>query len=350
MKKFIFLLFVGIILFACSNDEKELIPVQEGLVFEIAAKTQPNDTKAGSPVYSQDTAQSVTRVSILAFKDDGTEYYYTKTYDITDWTAGTTFKQFVVPQADSLPEGNYSFLAIARDATDLYTLSALSSTTTIDDVTASIAASGDEYEIFAGATQAQVYSEGTRVSLTMARKVAGVLGYFKNVPQLLNGKTVRYLRLTADAGNRELSLNTELGATRSAGYDIFNIDLSTQTVINEIYTGNDLSAEGVDKLPDSQLSGAYMIPITGITLTLGLYDETNVAIKTWAVSMNAATTFDILANHFYSLGTKHKPDTTTGTNPTDPADDDNAIDLLQDQVITITLDPAWNTIHSLDIQ
>ena len=49
---------------------------------------------------------------------------------------------------------------------------------------ASIVNSGDESEIFAGSADAEVMAQGgTRVSIEMTRKVAGVLGYFKNVPK-----------------------------------------------------------------------------------------------------------------------------------------------------------------------
>ncbi|MBK5722989.1 FimB/Mfa2 family fimbrial subunit [Dysgonomonas sp. Marseille-P4677] len=354
MKKSIFLLFVSIAFFACSNDDNVSGNGENpnGLVFEISAKTQLNETKAaGAPVYSQDAAQSVTSVSIHAFKGNGTDYLYTKTYEVSGWTAGSTFKRFAVPEADKLTVGDYKFLVIGRDATDLYQLTAFTTSTKIEDVLATITNSGDEYEIFAGTAQAQVLEEGgTRVSLTMTRKVAGVLGYFQNVPQLLNGSTVRYLRLIASAGNTQVNLLSGAGITPAASYDIINIDLSGQAVANEIYTGNDLSAAQIVKLPNSQLGGAYMIPVSDVTLTLGLYDASNNPLKVWTVYNGTASTFNILANHFYSLGVKHKPDTTTGTDPANPGDDDDAIDLLQDQTITITIDPAWNTIHPLTIQ
>lgn len=47
---------------------------------------------------------------------------------------------------------------------------------------------------------------GTRVSIEMTRKVAGVLGYFKNVPQVLNGSTVKYLRLKVSNSNQQVNL------------------------------------------------------------------------------------------------------------------------------------------------
>lgn len=355
MKKFIFLLFVSIAFFACSNDDisSDNEQTSKGLVFEIAAKTQLNTTRAGAPIYSQDASQSVTRVSVHAFKLNGSDYLFEKTYTITDWTEGTTFKQYEVPETENLPVGDYRFLAVGRDAVDEYQLTTLLETTTIEDVAASIVDSGDEYEIFAGTAQAQVSAlEGTRVSLTMIRKVAGILGYFTNVPQILNGDTVRYLRLTASAGNKQVNLVSEAGSSPADSYHIINIDLNGQDVEDEVYTGNTPSTSGIVKLPNSQLSGAYMIPVDDITLTLGLYNEVGTALKTWEVFDNNSTSVNILANHFYSLGRKGKPDTTTGEDPDpgSPEDDDDAIDLLRDQTISITIDPAWNTVHELTIE
>lgn len=353
MKKNIFFLFTGIILLSCSNEDKLSDKAQdpEGLVFEISAKTQMDDTKIGAPVYSQDASQSVTRVSIYAFKSDGTDYFYQKTYDVGGWVAGSTFKRFTALEGDELPEGDYRFLVVGRDAADLYQInpSTLTSSTKVADITASITLLDDAYEIFAGTADAKVYPEGARVNLTMTRKVAGVLGYFKNVPRLLDGRVVGYLRLTASGGNTVVNLASGSSAPSSISYDIFNIDLRSQSVVDDIYTGNDLSSAGIVKLPNSQLAGGYMVPVTQITFLLGLYDESGLVIKTWAVNEGTNSNLDILPNHFYSLGTKYKPNTTTGTDP-GTGDDDDAIDLLQDQTITITIDPAWSTIHQLTIE
>ena len=70
------------------------------------------------PVYSQEATQHVTRVSVYAFVQNGSTYLHQKTYDITGWTDGTTFKRFAVPDADKLPVGVYKFLAVGRDASD----------------------------------------------------------------------------------------------------------------------------------------------------------------------------------------------------------------------------------------
>ncbi len=344
MNKIILSVFASLFLFACSNNDDQTVSDDQGgggLKFEITASTKSSDgLKAGTPLYSQEATQHVTRVSIYAFKQNGADYTYAKTYDVSGWTDGLTSKVYTVADSDKLPAGNYKFLVVGRPTADDYTVTAPTAATKFEDLAAKIAATGNESEIFAGWAQAQVLDNGARVSVTITRKVAGVLGYFKNIPQTLNGNTVKYLRLTVNATNLQTSLSTGLGSVAgTVNYNLINLDLSTQTVTDGLYTGNTIT--GVTKVANSQLWGAYLIPATGVSLTLGLYSDTDAPIKTWTVKSGSATSFDILANNFYSLGRKLKVDTTDGVDPTDPDDDDDPIDLLSDETITITISPAW---------
>lgn len=358
MKKFMFLAVASALMFACSNDD---VPSpgetnEEGaIVFELSAVNNlSNGMSTRTPVYSQEATQQVTRVSVYAFMSNGTDYLYTKTYDISGWSSGTTFKRYAVADADKLPAGTYKFLAVGRDASDMYTVTAPTAATKFGEMMASITASGNESEIFAGSADAQVLDQGgSRVSIEMTRKVAGILGYFKNVPQTLNGSTVATLRLTASNSNQQVNLTNGVGInTAIASYDIMNIDLTTQAVSNGVYVGNDLSGQGVVKVANSQLGGTFYIPVSGITLTLGLYDASGTVIKQWSVedsSNSNATVFNIMANHFYSLGMKAQAGNVNGGTG-DPGDDDAPVDLLTDQNIVITISPAWELIHDLVIQ
>ena len=92
------------------------------------------------------------------------------------------------------------------------------------------------------------------------------------------------------------------------------------------------------------------MPVSSVTFTLGLYEANGNAIKTWSVKdTGGVTTFNILANHFYSLGMKVQAGNVNGGTD-DPGDDDDPIDLLTDQNIVITISPAWELIHNLIIQ
>ena len=220
---------------------------------------------------------------------------------------------------------------------------------------ATIMNSGDESEIFAGSADAEVMAQGgTRVSIEMTRKVAGVLGYFKNVPQVLNGTTVKYLRLKVSNSNQQVNLTNGVGInTAATPYNIIDMDLSGQAVSNGVYVGNDLSGQGVVKVPNSQLGGSFYMPVSGVSMTLGLYDASGTAIKEWTVSdtnSSRATQFNLLANHFYALGVKGATGSVDGGTPGNPGDDAAPVDLLTDQNIVITTSPAWELIHTLVIQ
>lgn len=357
MKKTILLIAASMLMFACSKENNEGNPKDEpqGQIIELSTVNELTDelqTTKTRPLYSQEAIQEVERVSILVFTDNGTTTSYLKTYTVTGWSKGITFMRFAVPDSDKLPAGNYQLLAIGREATDNYSLPALTTATKIEDVIARVSSPGQESEIFAGVKPVSVTSQGVRVSMQMTRKVAGVLGYFKNVPYDINGQTVKYLRLTASNADTAVILSSGNGLTpTNAAYMIFNADISGQTKNTDlgIYTGNDLSAQGVVKVANSQLFGKFMLPVGNITLTLGLYDATGNPLKTWTVQDNGNTTFNITANQFYSLGQKvNKGDTTGGGTP-DPGDDDAPVDLLKDQVIALTIDPNWAAIHNLVI-
>lgn len=354
MKKLVFLMMASALLYACSNNDDPLPDAenQDGSVtFELATVNElTNGMNARADLYSQEATQHITRVQVHAFlKGADDQYAFAKTYDITGWTDGTTLKRFAIPDDNKLTEGTYKFLAVGRDATDHYNVDDPGTTHYYQDMGVTVDANGNESEIFAGSADA-VIEKGTRVSIQMIRKVAGVLGYFKNVPEMVGSNTVKSIRLIATDANTRVNLTTGIGvSTETTPYTVLNISLDGQTVSNGVYTGVDMSGQGVDKVPNSQLAGAFMIPVGSIKLTLGLYDESGIKLKEWTVKDGNSDTFSILANHFYSLGIKAQTGNTNG-GTTDPGDDDAPIDLLTDQSIVITVSPAWELIHELIIQ
>ncbi|MDE6800514.1 MAG: hypothetical protein K2P62_09790, partial [Phocaeicola sp.] len=162
-----------------------------------------------------------------------------------------------------------------------------------------------------------------------------------------------HVNVATDA-NKRVNLSTGTGvSTETAAYQIFQIDMNGQTVNNGVYTGNDLSGQGVIKVDNSQLAGAFMIPVANVQFTLGLYDTDGNVVKTWSVLDGTTNVFSLQANHFYSLGIKKSTGSTDGStpeNPGQPGDEDSPIDLLNDQNIVITVSPAWELIHNLTVQ
>lgn len=350
MKKIaIWFISCAVLMSACSKDEQTGSNLPDGtLRFEVAAESAP-DTRAD--LYSQEPVHSVADVKVYVFQKSGPNYLYLKTYSMP-WTTGASFGRYDVPVGETVPAGDYKFLAVGRDASDNFTLPALTvNSTRYEDFVVSVAAAGLETEIFAGTYAATVASEGMRIPVTITRQVAGVLGYFKNIPANIGGTAVKYLRLSISNSNKSLNLTTGLGTgPTGASYNLINVDLSGQPVnADGAYTGNDLSSRGVVKLPNSQLNGVFVVPVTGITLTLGLYDATNAPLKTWTVLNDTAeSSFNIVANHFYALGTKVAAGTTTGT-PDNPIAD-APVDLMKDQAITVSVLPNWALIHNMTLQ
>ena len=351
-----FLAMLSMFLFACSDNDNPA-PSSEnaetGVTFEISAVNELKDggTSRGS-IYSQEATQHVTRVVVYAILNNGSDYVYSKSFTISGWSDGTTFMRYSIGNSEKLSAGDYKFLAIGRDQTDLFNISSPETAHNFDNMMATIAQSGDESEIFAGWSQANVSNNGgTRVSISMTRKVAGVLGYFKNIPQNINGTDVKYLRLSVSDANKEVNITNGAAITSNVTpYNIINIDLSGQTITGGVYAGNDLSGHGVVKLPNSQLSGSFFMPVSNVTMTLGLYDAGNNPLKTWVVKdTDGNSSFNILANHFYALGTKTQAGNTNGGTP-EMGDDDSPIDLLTDQAIVISINPAWEVIHNMVIQ
>lgn len=360
MKKWMFLAVASVFAFAsCSNEEDPVVQpeVENGsVVFQLSAVNQLTDGLSSrvtnAPVYSQEATQNVSNVMIYAFLQSGSDYVFSKSYNVTNWIVGGTTARYAIPDNNMLAMGNYRFLVVGRDASDNYTVTTpVAGTTSYSAMVASISAPGQETEIFAGSTDAAITDQGVRVSVQMTRVVAGVLGYFKNVPQQLNGSTVQFLRLSISNSDTQVGLYSGMGSNpTNTAYNIINIDLSGQSVTGTgVFSGNTVPAN-VSKVPNSQLSGSYYLPVGSIAMTLGLYDAGGNMIKQWpVVNESNATTFDISANNFYSLGMKKVAATTDGGTPADPSDDDNPIDLLLDQNITITINPAWATIHNLGL-
>ena len=230
MKKFFLIMAASILIFACSKEEGTSIDEPSGQVIELTAVNEPTDGNAITrtrPLYSQEAIQEIERVSIYVFSYNASssDYFYLKTYTVSGWNKGSSFMRFAVPDNDKLAAGDYQFLAIGREATDNYRIpTPVVGTTKIKDIIAHITTPGQESEIFAGTKPVTVSSQGIRITMQMTRKVAGVLGYFKNVPYDINGSAVKYLRLTFTNADTAVILATGNGSNpTNASYMLINV-------------------------------------------------------------------------------------------------------------------------------
>lgn len=348
MKNHLITIALGLLAIACSKDDQPIPRTDNRVSINLSmVETLQPDIDTRRPVYSQEALQNINKMDLYIFQQSGADYLYSTTHSIP-WTQGNATGNYTLPA--SLPAGNYKFLVVGRETTDSYTLSPLISTTTFDNFSANIdhASGKQEGEIFSGSQSITIVSQGARVDITCTRQVAGILGYFQNVPKSVNATPVRYLRLMMSASNSSVNLTTSAGGTPSGIYKIYEADLTTQGTNDSVFLGNTIG--GVIKLPLSQLNGAFLIPANNTNITLGLYDNGGNLLKSWPVKSGGLTTFNILANNFYSLGRKLVAGATNGGDPSNPNNNDYAIDLLHDLEIAITINPNWNVIYTLPLQ
>lgn len=366
MKHIVLLTGVLIAAVACSKHTPPPLENQ-GIAINIAASddftTRIGGTRATN-IYSSDAIQSIDNVFVHVFQsqDGGTTYKFFKTFDLSSaWIKGSNSASKTLARDEMFANGQYRFLAVGIDAANEYTTMPSFVAGTTDYTTIygqQLVATPDE--IFAGTTDRTISASIEKIDVLMQRRVAGVLGYFQNIPTTLNSSTVKYLRLAIVGSTKKFDV-TAIGAAPTpnvadeAGYNVFDVDLSTQGDANaDGYFDGTPEIGGVSKVAQSTLVGGYIVPVaiaSGTTLTLTLVaDDGTTVLKTWTVKDDAGnTTYNIVSNHFYSLGRKLQSANTTNGN-TDPSDDDLPLDLSKSQTITANISAGWNTTHQMVLQ
>jgi len=355
MKKLFFFATICTLLFTgCSNDDDQSGPVESAkVVFDLGVTNRLSEGFERS-IVSSTPVNNVSVVNIYVFKEQAdNSYKWIETLPVTQWTQGmTSYSYSVTDNTPFVGGGNFKFIAVGRSsANDGYTIPDPTTAIDFNSFLANAAVQNPDNDIFAGSTNIVAISEGgtARVSLTMTRKVAGVMGYFTNIPTNIdvNGTSTAVGALVVvvqQTGNLSVNLVTGEGSTPST-IPNFNVvgmlDLTTQQNDGNFYTGN--NPAGVSVLPNSQLDGRFVIPKTGVNMQVQLLgtDKTTI-LKTWnVVDQNNGTTFDLVANNLYTIGKKNSPTSTDGDTP---------INLSQNEIITITVNPAWEVINELEVQ
>ena len=367
---------------ACSNDDafnEDETNVTAGetrnveLTFNFSVNSG-EQTRGGRPLYSSEALQQVNEMKVYLFKEAaGGEFLYSK--EITDdgnfgfnnsTAVGTESHSYTL--TDKLTDGKYKFLAVGYEDDYSTTFTALAptpNTTKLSDLLLELNAGKNADEVFSGVSKdvtVSATSTSFNVGVELHRVVAGILGYFKNVPyQIENGgKMVQVKHVLVNVVKKGTSAKL---ADRTANgvenkYTIIDIDMSSYTPdeANNRYAVPAQSG-AVATVANSVLKGAYSLPIAAVTGSNTLEvvltgDDKSTVLKTFKVKDVDDYDFAINANHFYSLGQKMTNGGTDGGTPgpgTDD-DDDEPIDLSKDQIITITVNAAWTDIHNLTIE
>ncbi len=343
------------LLASCSKNETIQEPKAAAGEIRFEIQTLSNTLQTRGDLLSQTPVNTVANVDVYVFDAAGD---YVITIPITTWSTGQTSGYLAVASAnyELTTTGAYTFVGVGTDASHEFTIP--TTPTTLNAFTASVTAAGEISEIYAGQNTVTITAgEGAVVPLELTRKVAGILGYFTNVPAEVDGKQVTSIQLGASTGNLSVYLaNTTMGTPFAIlPYLILKIDLTGQTAVGGIYPGNFTETglvSGVTQLANSQLKGVYAFPATGVTLTLALCGEGNATLKEWTIkdATSGATTFDLAANNLFSIGKKLNVSSTYGDGDTPGGgDDDTGVDLLNDREITIDISTDWSAINYLNL-
>ena len=387
-KNLLFAAAAGIMLFsACSNDEDVIIDgandvnVSGEITLALNAGGSGAETRAARPVYSSEAYSEVTDVELKLFKKNGENWVVATgvTTDLAEegWAISNWETQSAVSPGTTDNKTTKTVKLKNLDKSAEYKLVAYGykkELKTTLDWTAALAvatpnAGKDVEEIFAGEEVFSTNDKGkistTPVLVEMRREVAGVLGYFKNIPEKVGETTVKSVRVYASSSNTaynipSLSLQNQCGTP--AGTErvtVLDLAIPTEgvTVVEGIYNWAGKNETNLKTEANSLLGGCFLVPFAKVegkaTFTIALCDANGNDLKTWTGVLDQKQTgeddtkiFNVNRNYFYSFGKKLKANTTKP----DPENPDEPIDLSVNTEITIILNNAWGVIHNMGIE
>lgn len=373
---------------ACSNDEDIIngggandVNVSGEITLALNAGGSGAETRSARPVYSSEAYSEVTDVELKLFKKNGGKWETANgvTTDLAEggWAIRNWGTQSAVSPGTTDNKTTKTVKLKNLDKNAEYKLVAYGykkALTTTLDWTAALAkatpnAGKDVEEIFAGEKEFSTNDKGkiitTPVLVEMRREVAGVLGYFKNIPEKVGEATVKSVCVYASSSNTaynipSLSLQNQCGTP--AGTErvtVLNLAIPTEgvTVVDGIYNWEGKNGTKLKTEANSLLGGCFLVPFAKVegkaTFTIALCDENGNDLKTWTGVLDQTQTdendtkiFNVNRNYFYSFGKKLK----AGTTRPDPENPDEPIDLSVNTEITIILNNAWGVIHNMGIE
>ena len=387
-KNLLFAAAAGIMLFsACSNDEDIIngggandVNVSGEITLALNAGGSGAETRAARPVHSSEAYSEVTDVELKLFKKNG-ENWVAATGVTTDlaeggWAISNWETQSAVSPGTTDNKTTKTVKLKNLDKNAEYKLVAYGYKTELTTTlawTAALAkatpnAGKDVEEIFAGEEEFSTNDEGkistTPVQVEMRREVAGVLGYFKNIPEKVGETTVKSVRVYASSSNTaynipSLDLQNQCGTAGTEKVTVLDLAIPTEgvTVVEGIYNWAGKNGTNLKTEANSLLGGCFLVPFAKVdnkaTFTIALCDEKGKDLKTWTGVLDKTQTdendtkiFNVNRNYFYSFGKKLK----AGTTRPDPENPDEPIDLSVNNEITIILNNAWGVIHNMGIE
>lgn len=236
-KSMILALAAGTFLFsACGSDDALEGGVAQNdaaqqIVLQVASDGDGLQTRAGRPLYSSASLQSIENVRVLVYKADTKEIVYDSQKSL-DWkksleytTGGHGRRLTITLKGDDKIKdaGDYKIVAVGYSDNSDYIFAqedvkadASFKNQTYSDITATLAAGKDAEEVFAGEADLKIDADKNitnktdgelGAAVTMHRQVAGGFGYFMNIPAHIDGTKAKYLRLVMRSKNNVLTFN-----------------------------------------------------------------------------------------------------------------------------------------------
>ena len=386
-KNLLFAAATAIVLFsACSNDEDVIngggandVNVSGEITLALNAGGSGAETRSARPVYSSEAYSEVTDVELKLFKKNGSDWVAATDvttdlanggWAISDWetqsalspgtTDNKTTKTVKLKNLDKSAEYKLVAYGYKKDLETTLVWTANLAIATPDN-------GKDVEELFAGEKEFSTNDKGkisaTPVQVEMRREVAGVLGYFKNIPEKVGETTVKSVSVYASSSNTaynipSLSLQNQCGTAGTERVTVLNLAIPTEgvTVVEGIYNWAGKDETNLKTEANSLLGGCFLVPFAKVddkaTFTIALCAEDGNDLRTWTgvldqtqIGEDNSKIFNVNRNYFYSFGKKLKANT-TGTDP----DPDEPIDLSEHSEITIILNNAWGVIHNMGIE
>lgn len=221
---------------ACGSDDALEGGVAQNdaaqqIVLQVASDGDGLQTRAGRPLYSSASLQSIENVRVLVYKADTKEIVYDSQKSL-DWkksleytTGGHGRRLTITLKGDDKIKdaGDYKIVAVGYSNNSDYTFAqedvkadASFKNQTYSDITATLAAGKDAEEVFAGEADLKIDADKNitnktdgelGAAVTMHRQVAGGFGYFMNIPAHIDGTKAKYLRLVMRSKNNVLTFN-----------------------------------------------------------------------------------------------------------------------------------------------
>lgn len=348
----------ALILAGCRNEESILQIVPDNpdeevgdvmLDFTVAGELSVSDaagTRTALP--GSDNVQHVTSVQLYIFNGTGDNATCIASEDV-GWSAYfnnipptiTSTMRYRV-KYEGLVNGNpYTFLAVGTDASSRttygYPAAIQVGSTILSNAIATLAGTEAttwtnmrQSEFFAGATVLTPSNNSTNGNVALWRRVAGVMGWFTNVPTLVGATTVSNIRITLYTQQ-----NKRVPLLQRSQTPVFKDYLASPLASA---TGGQVLVEipvPVGTLPITVLSkGSYVLPVPApvavnsndFTLKVELTGSSGNVLRSTRVTLsgrddsNSSTgggtgvidpqgvyRFPIIANRFYGVGTEISP-------------------------------------------